>query len=474
MKFDVFISHSRADKPIADAACARLEGSGIRCWIAPRDIYPGTQWAAAIVQAIDNCAAMVLIFSSHANVSGQIQREVERAVNKSVPIIPLRIEEVTPTGSMEYYLGSIHWLDALTPPIEKHLDHLVETVRVCVDARTPRSDTSPQVLPKRIDAASNRPGEPSVPRKRPTVLRRSWWTWAIGGAAGLLLAAAVVGGALHRDRQAATVRPTEQAGATATNAPIAPVPTPASTEVLSQKGRVALVVGNAKYQHLNALPTPLQDASAMASLFESAGFQVFEGSNLDRNAFRGMILKFARIAQAADLAAIYYSGHGIAIDGLNYLLPVDAALASELDVQDEAVSLDRILSLLDAMHGPRLIILDASREIPALTLMQHAKVTRGLSPVGLARVDISSGTLVASSTDAGSIADDGDGPVSRFTASVAKRLAVPAIDVELALRQVRADVFGATGGRQRPVTYAALLNSFQLIPRGAAVENIPP
>src|SRR5215471_17045552 len=121
-------SYSSKDKTAADAACAVLERAGIRCWIAPRDIRPGQEYGHAIIEAIDQCRVMVLIFSANANDSRQIHREIERAVSKGVPIIPLRIEEVIPTRSMEYFLGGIHWLDALTP-LEKHLQQLAEAVK---------------------------------------------------------------------------------------------------------------------------------------------------------------------------------------------------------------------------------------------------------------------------------------------------------------------------------------------------------
>jgi hypothetical protein len=106
-----------------------LERAGIRCWIAPRDIRPGQEYGQSIIEAIDRCRVMVLIFSANANDSRQTHREIERAVSKGVPIIPLRIEEVVPTKSMEYFLGAIHWLDALTPPLEKHLQQLAEAVK---------------------------------------------------------------------------------------------------------------------------------------------------------------------------------------------------------------------------------------------------------------------------------------------------------------------------------------------------------
>jgi len=127
-KIDAFISYSSKDKTAADAACAALESAGVRCWIASRDIRPGEEYGAAIIDAIERCRVMVLIFSSSANQSCQVRREIERVVSKGIPIIPVRIEDVVPTKSIEYFLGAIHWLDALTPPLEGHLQKLAETV----------------------------------------------------------------------------------------------------------------------------------------------------------------------------------------------------------------------------------------------------------------------------------------------------------------------------------------------------------
>src|SRR5205807_10513290 len=111
--FDAFISYSSKDKAAADATCAVLEASGVRCWVAPRDIRTGAEYGGAIIEAIDHCRVMILVFSSSANASQQIHREIERAVSKGVPILPVRIEEVTPTKSMAYFLGAIHRMDAL-------------------------------------------------------------------------------------------------------------------------------------------------------------------------------------------------------------------------------------------------------------------------------------------------------------------------------------------------------------------------
>lgn len=108
MNFDVFISYAHQDKTTADAACAILEGDGTRCWIAPRDILPGADWSESIIDAIAKARIMILVFSGHANASPQIKREVERAVNKGIPIIPMRIEDISPSKALEYFISTPH------------------------------------------------------------------------------------------------------------------------------------------------------------------------------------------------------------------------------------------------------------------------------------------------------------------------------------------------------------------------------
>jgi hypothetical protein len=125
---DAFISYSSKDKNAAEAACAAIEGAGIRCWIAPRDILPGVVYADALLEALDNCRVMVLIFSASANESPQVRREVERVASRGIPIVPLRIEDVKPTKSMAYFVDSLHWLDAFTPPLERHFQRLADSV----------------------------------------------------------------------------------------------------------------------------------------------------------------------------------------------------------------------------------------------------------------------------------------------------------------------------------------------------------
>jgi hypothetical protein len=135
MAYDVFISYASKDKVAANAACAVLEARNIRCWIAPRDVQPGQPYGEAIIDAIHGCRVMVLVFSSHANASGHIPKEVERAVSCGVTIIPLRIEDVIPAKSLDYFIGSVHWLDAMTHPLEKHLADLGDTIDRIVAGR---------------------------------------------------------------------------------------------------------------------------------------------------------------------------------------------------------------------------------------------------------------------------------------------------------------------------------------------------
>ena len=125
---DVFISYSTLDKPISDAVCAALEGQGIRCWIAPRDITPGQDWSDAIIDAIADCRVCLLVLSAASNQSDQVKREVQNAVSEAKPLLPFRIEDVALSKHMRYFIGTPHWLDALTPPMERHLKKMVETV----------------------------------------------------------------------------------------------------------------------------------------------------------------------------------------------------------------------------------------------------------------------------------------------------------------------------------------------------------
>ena len=153
MPHDVFVSYSSPNREVAEAACAALEGRGMKCWIAPRDVTAGESWSGEIVEAIARAKLMVLVFSSQANASKHVLREVERAVHHGIPIIPLRIEKVRPTKELEYFLSVKHWLEAESRPIDPHLDRLAETIQDLL-TRGPRSTSAP---------AAGAPPSPSQP-----------------------------------------------------------------------------------------------------------------------------------------------------------------------------------------------------------------------------------------------------------------------------------------------------------------------
>lgn len=163
-KYDVFISHSSIDKAIADAACSVLERNKIRCWVAPRDIAPGREWGEEIIKGIDGSKVLLLIFSSHANESAQVRREVERAIGKGLPVLPFRIEDVVPAGAMEFALSNTHWLDGFTPPMANHMDQLARSIKSLIEQPTIAQE------------------KPPVPRSQNVNSRsvQKYWKWMVG------------------------------------------------------------------------------------------------------------------------------------------------------------------------------------------------------------------------------------------------------------------------------------------------------
>ncbi len=151
MAHDIFISHSSKDKTVADAVCATFEANGMRCWVAPRDVPPGAAWGGAIVDAIEQSKVMVLIFSDNANTSGQIAREVECAASHGVTIVPIRTQDVAPVRTLQYFLSNIHWLDALSPPLERRLQEIAAKIKPMLGHDVP---ITPPVLAPRADSTA--------------------------------------------------------------------------------------------------------------------------------------------------------------------------------------------------------------------------------------------------------------------------------------------------------------------------------
>jgi hypothetical protein len=183
---------------------------------------------------------------------------------------------------------------------------------------------------------------------------------------------------------------------------------------------------------------------------------------------------FLDTAQGADIAVVYYAGHGIEINGMNYLVPVDAKLSRDYDVEDEAVALDRVVAALQSVKRLRLILLDACRDNPFPDRMRSAGV-RALTKGGLVRpIDVGADTLVAYAAKAGSKSYDGDGPHSPYATALIGHLAEPGVDIRIALGRVRDDVLAMTGGRQEPFIYGSLGGATIALVPGTAPKEIEP
>jgi uncharacterized caspase-like protein len=221
--------------------------------------------------------------------------------------------------------------------------------------------------------------------------------------------------------------------------------------------RIALVVGNSTYQTVPQLPNPSRDAGAVAKMLKDAGFDSVDVQlNVGNLDFKRLIRRFEAMADQADIAVVYYAGHGLEIGGTNYLIPIDARLASDRDADDEAISLERLVSSTDGAKRLRLVILDACRDNPFVTTMRRERANRAVTS-GLGKVEpTSTDTLIAYAAKAGSTADDGDGQHSPFTSALLKNLTVPGLDVRLAFGRVRDDVLKTTGNRQEPFVYGSL------------------
>ena len=192
MAHDVFISYSTKDKTVADALCATIEARGIPCWIAPRNIAYGSDYGEAIVDGINESRVMVLVFSSNANTSPHIKREVDRAVSKGLTIIPIRIEDVAPTRALEYYISPVHWLDAVTPPIEGHLHALAEKIEALLGQGAPAAAHVAAPAPAAI-ATSPTPAAPAPERVASAPPARRFGLGAgIGGTLAVVALAAVL------------------------------------------------------------------------------------------------------------------------------------------------------------------------------------------------------------------------------------------------------------------------------------------
>jgi len=230
-----------------------------------------------------------------------------------------------------------------------------------------------------------------------------------------------------------------------------------SAEPAAADKRVALVIGVSKYQQVPRLTNPTRDADAVTALFRQAGFDLINNQrDVGIVDLRRVIREFSETARDADIAVVYYAGHGIEVDGVNYLVPADAKLVSDFDIEDETVSLDRVLKALEGTKRLRLVILDACRDNPFANTMKRTLASRSVGR-GLAKVEPTmSDTLIAFAAKAGAVASDGEGNNSPFASALVKHIAEPGLDLRLAFGRVRDEVLKSTGNRQEPFVYGSL------------------
>jgi uncharacterized caspase-like protein len=242
--------------------------------------------------------------------------------------------------------------------------------------------------------------------------------------------------------------------------------------------RVALVIGNSAYQNVAALPNPANDAAAIADMLRKASFDLVTArQDLRSQDMRRALREFTDQARGADIAVIYFAGHGLEVNGSNYVVPIDAMLERDADVEDEAVSLNRLLFAAEPASKLRLVILDACRDNPFDKKMKRMVATRAVSR-GLIGVEANRpNTFIAFAAKEGSTAADGVGEHSPFTMALLTHLATPGLDIRKAFGYVRDDVMSSTGNRQEPYTTNSLGgNDVSLVaaPAAPAVAAAPP
>ena len=238
MAHDVFVSYSVKDKTTADAICASLEANGVRVWIAPRDVMPGSDWGESIIDAIHGSQVMILVFSANSNASPQIKREIERAVNKGVTVVPFRIDDVLPSKTLESFISTQHWLDAFTPPLEKHLDSLVGILRSILTKKGEKvADPHLKPNPPKEEEAPVRPAPQVAPPDETTTITLRVPKWKILTVLlSLVIGAVVAGGVVWWVIER---RPPAQTAGNKDTAPPPGVSAEAAAAEYFQKGRNA-------------------------------------------------------------------------------------------------------------------------------------------------------------------------------------------------------------------------------------------
>lgn len=242
--------------------------------------------------------------------------------------------------------------------------------------------------------------------------------------------------------------------------------------------RVALVVGNSAYVNAPPLANPRNDATEVGGALRRLGFQVIDGYDLNNTDMQKRVQEFAREVETADVALFFYAGHGLQVAGENYLVPVDAALKRQADLDFEAIKVDRVVKQMDAVAGPKILILDACRDNPLANQLARSMggKGRGLTGSGMSEMKANAvtGTLIAFATAPGSVAMDGDGRNSPFTTALLHHIETPGVDIDLMMKRVRGEVAGATREQQQPWTNSSLNAEFFLKAGAGATSAAAP
>ncbi|MGE0210247.1 MAG: caspase family protein [Parvibaculaceae bacterium] len=236
--------------------------------------------------------------------------------------------------------------------------------------------------------------------------------------------------------------------------------------------RVALVIGNSAYSSVPSLKNPRNDAEAVSRALERLGFKVIEGTDVDQIGLKKVVREFTREVDSATVALFFYAGHGLQVNGRNYLVPVDASLQREADIDFETMDLDFVLKQLERKDRTNIVFLDACRNNPLSTKLAAGMGQRSVFVGrGLARVDTGVGTFIGYATQPDAVALDGAGSNSPFTEALLKYIETPGLDIELLMRRVREDVIEATSGAQVPWSNSSLVGDRVVLKAAVKVEE---
>lgn len=384
-----------------------------------------------------------------------VRVEIETALRRKIAVVPILVDgasmpkpEELPDAIQQFAYHNAATVDA-GRDFHQHMDRLIRSMDQLVG---PRTAAEPAPIP-----------QPVRPAKR-----RMAWAAATAAAAAVLVAGVLQFQPGLFDRFSGpvkvTTRAVEPAGLPRTAS--SPDSGRSTASMAANLGkRVALVIGNADYRSVPALPKTAADALAVSDLLRALDFSVITRTNIGLREFGNALLAFADEAAKAEIAAIYYAGHAIEMSGVNYLLPVDVSAKDDRELIAGAITLDRIHSSVEGAKNLTLILLDACRNNPFAppaagtrsVALASEQPTRGLAANALKHVDHGlQNTLVVYAAKAGSVALDGDGVNSPFATALLNHLGTPGVDIRILLGRVRDEVVRITNGRQEPFVYGSL------------------